>query len=59
MRFCYLFLVYFFSLSITLSQPIHVTPSGAGDFSGISWDNALAGTALAGSVATAYAGTQF
>lgn len=60
MRFGYLLLVYFFSLSIALSQPIiRVTPSGAGNFSGSSWANALSGTALAGSVATAIAGTQF
>ncbi|MBO0930543.1 choice-of-anchor Q domain-containing protein [Fibrella aquatilis] len=49
----------FLSLS-ALSQPIiRVTTSGAGDRTGSSWANALSGTALAGSVASATPGTQF
>jgi hypothetical protein len=60
MRFGYLFLVYMSTLSFAYAQSIiRVTPSGAGDNSGSSWTNALSGTALAGSVATATPGTQF
>ncbi|MBO0936181.1 hypothetical protein J2I47_06450 [Fibrella sp. HMF5335] len=60
MRFCHLLVVFFSSLTFAFSQPIiRVTPSGAGDHSGSSWANALPGTALAGSIATATTGTQF
>lgn len=38
---------------------VYVTESGRGNESGTSWTNALPGTALAGRVATAPAGTQF
>lgn len=60
MRCCYLLILCYFALFTAFAQPIiRVTPSGAGDHSGSSWSNALSGTALAGSVATATSGTQF
>lgn len=38
---------------------VYVTPTGAGNASGTSWTNALPGTLLANSIATAASGTQF
>lgn len=60
MKHILLFFFGLFFVSPVFAQPIiYVTPSGAGNNSGTSWMNALAGIELPNRVVSASAGTQF